>query len=178
MYAEYYNSVCVCVCTIRSWAWLCCAFHLLCPSHCPRVPLCLSFCPTVSHVRLDKHFDNCPRTVGAGAVRARVHGGATWHWFMSVRQCVSVCVSFVVCLACLSLIWATFGLFFYFVFFNFIFIYFSFFFCCYFFYFFSCTFFALSLSKVLNSFPSFRTFALNAQRTLSFTQCTQQRHSL
>lgn len=99
---------------------------------------------------------------------------------MSVRQCVSVCVSFAVCLAFLSLIWATFGLFF--VFFNFIFIfifiYFSFFFCCYFFYFFSCTFFVLSLSKVLNSFPSFRTFALNAQRALSFTQCTQQRHSL
>lgn len=39
-------------------------------------------------------------------------------------------------------------------------------------------FFLLSLSKVLNSFPSFRTFALNAQRAVSFTQCTQQRHSL
>lgn len=39
-------------------------------------------------------------------------------------------------------------------------------------------FFVLSLSKVLNSFPSFRTFALNVQRALSFTQCTQQRHSL
>lgn len=66
---------------------------------------------------------------------------------MSVRQCVSVCVSFVVCLAFLSLIWATFGLFFYFVFFNFIFIYFSFFFCCYFFYFFSCTFFCIEPIK-------------------------------
>lgn len=132
-------------------------------SVCLSVPLCLTF-----------DSINISITVRALWVRVRyVRGCTAGLRDIDLWVCVSVCVSFAVCLAFLSLIWATFGLFFYFIF-N----YFSFFFCCYFFYFFSCTFFVLSLSKVLNSFPSFRTFALNAQRALSFTQCTQQRHSL
>lgn len=136
--------MCVCVHDpILSLTSLCLSLTLsvplsLCPTNsvCLSVPLCLTFDSINISITV--------RTVGA--VRARVHGGATWHWFMSVRvcvcQCVRVCVSFAVCHAFLSLIWAMLGLFFHCFYFIFFFLWF-FFFC----YFFLCT-FLLSLLKV------------------------------